>query len=93
MTLNEFLALPHAGVRNHIVCKDGFRLSVQASVTHYCRPRVDNAPRYEYVEVANRGDVIDALASYLEGLTDLKVYPYVPVALVESVILQHGGIA
>jgi hypothetical protein len=54
---------------------------------------VDNAPRYECVEVAHRGDVIDALASYLEGLRDLKVYPYVPVALVESVILQHGGIA
>jgi hypothetical protein len=38
-------------IRPRIVCKDGTSLSVQASRTHYCKPRYDDCIPYFSVEV------------------------------------------
>ena len=36
-------------VRNHIICKDGFEVSVQASKHHYCYPR-ETKKYHDYFE-------------------------------------------
>ena len=34
-----------------VVCKDGFKMSVQANDSAYCSPRINNAERYTSVEI------------------------------------------
>jgi len=49
----SFGSLPYCEflkVRPWIICADGFTFSVQASETHYCRPRTNRGP-YSAVEV------------------------------------------
>ena len=38
-------------IRPHIICEDGYELSVQASAIHYCIPRINNQDQYESYEV------------------------------------------
>ena len=38
-------------LNKEIICKDGFRMSVQANETAYCHPRVNNAIKYTAAEV------------------------------------------
>ena len=71
-------------------------MSVQASRSHYCLPRRDNAEYYEEVEVGYPNQEDELLTPYAElyedfGPTD-TIYPYVPVDVVAKVILKHGGI-
>lgn len=77
-----------------IVCADGFRLSVQASKTHYCLPR-DNEGPWEQVEVGYPSQRVEEFMPYIDGdehrPTD-TVYGYVPVGLVIATIDAHGGI-
>ena len=83
-----------------IRCLDGFSMSVQASGTHYCLPRQDNAEYYEEVEVGYPSQEEELLTPWAElGATnelDLplteQIYPYVPVDVIATVILRHGGI-
>lgn len=77
------------GVRPPIKCADGLWLSVQASHSHYCRPRDDIGP-YEAVEVATHKSLPE-LSEYEEN--DAAIYGWVPVELVEQVIENHGGTA
>jgi hypothetical protein len=72
-------------------CKDGFRMSVQASEGHYCSPR-SNECAYTEVEVGYPSEVEPLLTPYAEGddLTN-TIYGYVPVEVVEAVIAKHGG--
>ena len=35
----------------HAVCADGFTVSIQGSVHHYCQPREDYPLAYESVEI------------------------------------------
>lgn len=77
-----------------IVCKDGTRLSVQASQYHYSEPRTDKGP-YTEVEVGFPSiKPPDTWAQYCEDWdnpTD-TVYAGVPTILVEDFIASHGGI-
>jgi hypothetical protein len=78
-----------------ITCKDGFSMSVQASQTHYCRPREDNVEYYECVEVGYPSECEELLIPFIEVDTDNPtdtVYPYTDVRVVEAVISKHGGI-
>lgn len=81
-------------VRPHVICKDGFTISVQASKSHYCTPRIDGAVKYETVELGfpNIEDslIID-YAEENERPTD-TVYGYVPVHIVNELVEKHGGI-
>ena len=51
MNINEYMEnapLEDFGplaVREHVVCADGFTLSVQASDFHYCTPRSKEGPK------------------------------------------------
>lgn len=81
--------------REHAVCKDGFRISIQASEYHYCLPRVNGADSYESVELGfpNRED--ELIMEYAEDPDDPTetVYGFVPIEIVNQLIEKHGGIA
>ena len=76
-----------------VVCKDGFRMSIQANDTAYCDPRMIGAHKYETVEIGfpnQREEMILEYAEDREKPTD-TVYAYVPSSLVSLVIAKHGG--
>jgi hypothetical protein len=80
-------------IRPAIECSDGFKVSVQASKTHYCRPRINHGP-YSHVELGFPSEKVDEWMEWAEtpeSPTD-TVYGWVPVEVVESVLEQHGGI-
>lgn len=75
-------------VRHHIVCKDGFSVSVQASAFHYCHPR--RTQKYHqafelYCDISNDKDLLEL---YYDG----AICAYVPTVVVEKLILRHGSI-
>jgi len=80
-------------IRPKIICADGFTVSVQASLTHYCSPR-DNYGPYSEVELGfpsqEEPDIMD-WAEDPDAPTG-TVYGYVPVTVVAAVIDKHGGI-
>lgn len=77
-----------------LVCKDGTKLSVQASSFHYCTPRSNSGPYTEvemgFPSVAPTG-VLLTRAEDPEHPCD-TVYPYVPIAEIEQFIADHGGL-
>ena len=82
----------------HIVCVDGFEMSVQVGAHLYSEPK-KVAKRYSAVEVGYPSDHEPLIEEYAETFhqehetdyTDL-VYPYVPVKIVNKVLKKHGGI-
>ena len=66
---------------------DGFTMSVQASASHYCCPRVDVEP-YVSVEICFPSEEEPLIMEYAED----SVCAYVPVEVVDAVIEKHGGI-
>ena len=78
-----------------IHCKDGTRLSVQASQYHYCTPRADEGP-YTRVEVGFPSITPpDSWREYCDGHwseATNTVFAFIPVGLVEEFIASHGGI-
>lgn len=80
--------------RPQVVCTDGFTMSVQASRGHYSDPRSDEGP-YEAVEVGFPSEVEPLLMEYIEMMGNNpveSVYPYVPVDVVQAIIVKHGGV-
>ena len=77
----------------HVVCKDGFEMSVQAGPSLYSEPR-DVADSYEEAEVGFPSAEEPLIARYAEdgeALCD-TVYGYVPCSIIDEVIEKHGGI-
>jgi hypothetical protein len=71
---------------NHITCKDGTRISVQASKGHYCEPRDDNGP-WTHVEVMMAEDPV-----YFDiDDADSNIAAYVPIESVAKEILYRGN--
>ena len=105
MTVNEFLKKTRKGtllsgyewigVRNRIICKDGFNVSVQASKTHYCSPRDNNGP-YDAVELGfpsrTMGKAFNEYKDDSRSRQTDTVFAYVPVYLIEELLAKHGGI-
>ena len=89
-TRHEFYSM----IRPNIICVDGFRMSVQASESHYCTPR-KTAAIYTHVEVGYPSMAEELLLPYAEIPEDPTgtVYGWVPVEVVDSIIEKHGGIA
>lgn len=88
-------------IRKHIIFADGSKVSIQASETHYCNPRINKAQGYSAVELGcyhSRKGMPDFLEEYEEGygMEDYHfgggVFPYVPTAVIMQLILHHGGI-
>ena len=77
----------------YVVCKDGFRMSVQAGQTLYSEPR-DVADSYKEVEAGFPSEEESLLTTYAEDENNLcgTVYGYVPCSIIDEVIEKHGGI-
>ena len=80
----------------HIVCTDGFTMSVQVGYSLYSKPK-KVAKRYSEVEIGYPSEREPLLEKYVESFfvtpdfTD-SIYPYVPVKVVDKVLKKHGGI-
>ena len=76
-----------------VICADGFRMSVQAHGGGYCSPRMNNAERYDSVEVGFPSKVEPLLMPFYEDPDEPTetVYGYVPSHVVTTVIAKHGG--
>ena len=85
---------PMRFVRESIVCKDGFRMSVQASEYHYCNPRESGEPYYYEVEIGFPSEEEPSILVYAENPEEPTdtVYGYVPTELVEHIVMKHGGL-
>ena len=77
----------------HVICKDGFKMSVQAGQSLYSEPR-DVVDSYEEAEVGFPSTEESLLTSYAEDEENLcgTVYGYVPCSIIDEVIDKHGGI-
>ena len=77
----------------YVICKDGFKMSVQAGQTLYSEPR-DVADHYEEAEVGYPSTEEFLLAKYADDEENLcgTVYGYVPCSIIDEVIEKHGGI-
>ena len=83
----------------HIVCTDGFTMSVQVGYSLYSTPK-KVAKRYSEVEVGYPSEHEPLIEEYAECYTfeelDIDftdtIYPYVPVKIVDKVLKKHGGI-
>ena len=77
----------------HVVCKDGFEMSVQAGQSLYSTPK-DVASKYKNAECGYPSTEESLLTSYAEDKDNLcgTVYGYVPCSLIDQVITKHGGI-
>ena len=100
MTINEYLRMTtevittktgysFQAIRPRIVCVDGFDVSIQASETHYCAPR-DNFGPYTEVEIGYPSDIVPEWMPYVEDSDEPleTVYAWVPIELVDAVLLQ-----
>ena len=77
----------------HVICKDGFKMSVQAGQSLYSEPK-DVADSYEEMEVGYPSKEERLLARYAEDGGNLcdTVYGYVPCSIIDKIIEKHGGI-
>lgn len=93
---NPHLDFRRSVIKPHLVLEDGTRLSVQASETHYCKPR-NEAGRYYKVEVAST-EKHELLEEHMDGPPPQMsgemcyLYAYVPTEKVEEVIRRRGGV-
>ena len=77
----------------YVICKDGFKMSVQAGQSLYSTPK-DVADDYEEAEVGFPSTEETLLTTYAEDNENLcdTVYGYVPCTIIDQVIEKHGGI-
>ena len=82
-----------SSITPHVICKDGFKMSVQAGQSLYSEPR-DVVDSYEEAEVGYPSTEESLLTSYAEDEENLcgTVYGYVPCSIIDEVIVKHGGI-
>jgi len=85
--------------REHIICKNGLRLSIQASKSHYSIPSKDNSFSYSHCEVAvlNKKRIkalnkcIGYKPDYCEGIQGY-VYSRIKASTILKVIIKNGGV-
>lgn len=77
----------------HLVCRDGFTMSVQVGDGLYCTPRNSVGP-WSAVEIGYPSQVEPLLWPYAElpGRWTDTVYPYTPIEVAAAVCELHGGI-
>ena len=85
----------------HIVCEDGFSMSVQVGYSLYSTPK-KVAKRYSAVEIGYPSEPEELIKEWAEWISFSEedgepdytdtVYPYVPVKVVDKVLKKHGGI-
>jgi|21_taG_2_1085346.scaffolds.fasta_scaffold41987_1 hypothetical protein len=85
--------------REHIICKSGLKLSIQASDRHYSIPRENNAFSYSHCEIAvinkKRIKAFNKCQGfkpyYCEGIEGY-VYERIEANTILKVIMKNGGI-
>ena len=98
MTVKEFLRDTYKEgiyiVRPHVVCADGYKVSIQAGNGLYSCPRV-NVLEYKAVELGFPNMADELIMEYAEDPDEptKTVYGYVPVEIVQQLMDKHGGIA
>ena len=98
MTINQYVS-KHLNrgkkIIPHIICADGFHMSVQVGQYNYCEPRIDGADSYRSMEVGYPSHTEPLLIKYAEDMDrpTETVYDYVPVDVIDVVIAEHGGMA
>ena len=85
-----------APIRKVIICRDGFRMSVQASKDHACTPRDDLGP-YAAVEVGFPSEIEPLLMPFSDTpniYTSIvpDIYANVPADTIRAVIQYHAGL-
>ena len=80
--------------RPELTCVDGYKISVQASSSHYSIPRLDSLDEYSRFEVAGiTEDIIWELQEFIEDPNaKYIVYAFVPSEKIKELIDNHGGI-
>jgi hypothetical protein len=78
-----------------LVCRDGFRMSVQASEYHYCVPRNNDGP-WAAFECGFPSKPVPELREWKEELEEDApdegcIFAYVPWSAVMLTIEKHGG--
>ena len=87
--------MSHREILNEaVVCADGFRMSVQAHESAYCEPRLNKQKKYNLVEIGYPSEEEPLIMPWVEDRSKPTetVYGYVPVDVVTTVIVKHGGI-
>lgn len=79
-----------------LVMNSGLRMSVQASESHYCTPRMDLDSYTEYYEF-EVGFPTERVEDFMEYAEDTEhptgtVYAYVPYEVIQKVIDENGGL-
>ena len=97
MTIHEHIARSNSvgnKVIPHVICEDGFTMSVQVGDRAYSTPREYGAESYDCVEIGFPSQEESLIRFWAEDHNDYTntVYPYVPINIVEQVIEKHGGI-
>lgn len=89
---------PYRQPINAAVCKDGFIVSIQASLHSYCSPRVTEDTEYSEFELGFPSMRVPELTEWKDGEkvsddSDMQsVYGYVPAEVVAGLLQKHGGL-
>ena len=77
-----------------VTCADGFSVSIQAGLGHYCESAVDGSKTYKSVELGYPNRPCIFILDYAEDRGDPEgtIYGYVPAHVVRKMIAAHGGI-
>lgn len=101
MTLDQFLSKYRIfqfvwKTQKHLVCNDGFSVSVQCGSHVYSKPKRDNSKPsyYSAFELGFPSEKDDLLLKHAKVLehSEHSIYCYVPREVVEELIAKHGGI-
>jgi hypothetical protein len=100
MTVNEFLKKYYNVhyIRPHAICKDGYKLSIQASPVHHCCVSDKSSDEYSHVEVklydGTSAKEIARLAKHSYGYDNQDlVFDNVDVEFLDYYLTSvHGGI-
>ena len=81
------------GLRESVVCADGYTISIQASEYHYCVPRTNDAKEYGACELGFPNQPDELINEYAEDSDYTStVYAYVPAEVIQALLEKHGGI-
>ena len=75
-----------------LVCRDGFKVSIEASEGNYCEPKNNEGP-YSSVELGFPSAMEPLIMRYAEDPENPTgtVYGWVPSVVILEVIQKHGG--
>lgn len=95
--LSDYILSEQKKIRDIVVkaitCRDGFKVSIQASKYHYCSPRESDGPWTHFEMGYPSGNPGEEFKEYADSPDEFPntVYGYVPSDLIMKLINEHGG--